>query len=140
MTAVLAPYTAELKVSPCKYSIFGSAIRSNRRLSRGRFGFCVARLLIRGFIDRQRLPSRTRRALEVKLTLEINSLTRHLNLRRNVSLRLKPNNSSCLVPGVACLAQPFSDLRNRIPDLRMNARGMNNAAATPTKMKTLIRR
>jgi hypothetical protein len=30
------------------------------------------------------------RALEVKLTLEINSLTRRLNLGRNVSLRLKP--------------------------------------------------
>jgi hypothetical protein len=40
------------------------------------------------------------RALPVKLTLEINSLTRRFNLRRNVDLSLHPGrneSSSCIV-------------------------------------------
>jgi hypothetical protein len=37
---------------------------------------------------------RSLRAIDVKLTVEINSLTRRLNHHRNVSLRLNPHNNN----------------------------------------------
>jgi hypothetical protein len=72
--------------------IFGRSIRTNLSLRRGRRGFRFVRFgSHQHHLETAAEGPNSSRARQAKLTLEINSLTPRLKLRRGAGLPLRPN-------------------------------------------------